>query len=339
MLVSMFWSNHKLTTFYITAHFLLLLFFIGSLRDHRQAWDLVMFGCTVALTLQLIAGFGEFALQSTVLLNNFKMEWPGLLDPSMSASVVQLKDGVRILRAYGTLPHPNILGGLTLLCLAGPTNLYLEKNNHPALILLSLGTILLMLTFSRSAWLAFAAFLFILIIKSKHFERKKIITFVSVCFLTVTLTLYPLRELIFTRVGNTSVPTEQLSNFGRTWLTEQALQMIRYHPLTGVGMGSFVTELSKIAVNGAIIEPVHNIFLLAGVELGIFGILITVGIFVTLAYYVLKARSPKAILSGAILSGLGVITLFDHYLWTLAPGRMMLAFAIGLWLGQLQHES
>jgi hypothetical protein len=32
--------------------------------------------------------------------------------------------------------------------------------------------------------------------------------------------------------------------------------------------------------------------------------------------------------------GLCVISLFDHYLWTLAPGRVMLALVIGLFVGQ-----
>jgi hypothetical protein len=29
-----------------------------------------------------------------------------------------------------------------------------------------------------------------------------------------------------------------------------------------------------------------------------------------------------------------VISLFDHYLWTLAPGRLMLGLVIGLFAGQ-----
>jgi hypothetical protein len=29
-----------------------------------------------------------------------------------------------------------------------------------------------------------------------------------------------------------------------------------------------------------------------------------------------------------------VISLFDHYFWTLAPGRLMLGLVIGLFVGQ-----
>jgi len=41
---------------------------------------------------------------------------------------------------------------------------------------------------------------------------------------------------------------------------------------------------------------------------------------------------------GALLAGLAVISLFDHYLWTLAPGRLMLGFVLGLWEGQAAHD-
>jgi hypothetical protein len=47
-----------------------------------------------------------------------------------------------------------------------------------------------------------------------------------------------------------------------------------------------------------------------------------------------KTQYPNAILAGATLTGLGVISLFDHYLWTLAPGRLMLGLLIGLFVGQ-----
>ncbi len=39
--------------------------------------------------------------------------------------------------------------------------------------------------------------------------------------------------------------------------------MVTEHPLTGVGIGSFVIELSRRAGEGYVIEPVHNVLLLA----------------------------------------------------------------------------
>jgi hypothetical protein len=54
---------------------------------------------------------------------------------------------------------------------------------------------------------------------------------------------------------------------------------------------------------------------------------------------IVRSKSPQAILAGATLAGLGVIALFDHYLWTLAPGRIMLGLALGLWAGQVFQDA
>jgi len=99
-------------------------------------------------------------------------------------------------------------------------------------------------------------------------------------------------------------------------------------------MGSYIIELARRAGEGYVIEPAHNIFLLAGAELGIPGLLLVGALFISFSYRLFKTHKPTAILAGAVLAGLGVIGLFDHYLWTLAPGRLMLGLVIGLFLGQ-----
>jgi len=338
--ISIIWSQDWRTSLYISLHFWIVYLLILSLRAWREVWKIVMFGLCSALSLQLIVGFIGFAFQSTEFLASLNMNWPGTLDPAIrGASVVQLADGLRILRAYGTLPHPNILGGFALITLLGPASLFLKKRNYPALILFSLGIILIALTFSRSAWLGLVAFIAILILKSKYFNRKRLFLLIAVSIVTIALTLYPLSELVFTRLSNAPVATEQLSTFGRSWLTQQAITMFQQHPLTGVGIGSFVINLSTYAIEGAIIEPVHNILLLAGSELGIFGVLLVLGLFISIGLNIFKAQTPKAILASASITGLGVISLFDHYLWTVAPGRIMLGLALGLWIGQITNDA
>jgi len=74
--------------------------------------------------------------------------------------------------------------------------------------------------------------------------------------------------------------------------------------------------------------------LLAGAELGIPGALLVMALFISFAYRLFKTQNPNAILAGATLTGLGFIGLFDHYLWTLPPGRLMLGLVIGLFVGQ-----
>lgn len=335
---SLLWSRDWRTSFYISLHVWLVFLLILSLRDWRDAWRPALYGFCAALSIQLIAGFIGFGLQSTAFLDHLSLKWPGVLDPSVrGASVVQLSDGLRILRAYGTLPHPNILGGFVLLSLLGPAGLFLVNKvpNYAALMLFSLGVVLMVLTFSRSAWLGSLASMCVLILKLKYLHGRRLFLLVAVFILTAALTLFPLRDQVFTRISNATVATEQLSAFGRSWLTEQALDMIRQHPLAGVGVGSFIIELSMYAIEGAPIEPAHNIFLLAGAELGIPGLLLFAGLFLSVGMLIFKARTPQAILVSATLAGLGIISLFDHYLWTIAPGRLMLGLALGLWAGQV----
>jgi O-antigen ligase len=254
---------------------------------------------------------------------------------------VQLADGLRVLRAYGTLPHPNILAGFVLFLLLGPASLFLisRKTNYPALFLFSLGVILLTLTFSRSAWLGLLGFLSILLWKANSFDRKRLGLFFATCLLTIVLALYPLRALVWTRVSNAPVATEQLSTFGREWLTQQAFDMFQANPLMGVGIGSFVLELSTYAMQGAMIEPAHSIPLLAMAELGIFGLLLVLGFFIAIASRIIKVHSQKSILASGMIAGLVLIGLFDHYLWTLAPGRVLLGLALGLWMGQISYDA
>ena len=340
--LSVIWSYDWRISLFVSLHFWLALLFIFSLREWRSAWQMAMVGLCFALSIEFVAGFVGVGLQSTEFLQPLNVEWPGVLESSTrGASVVQIPNGLRILRAYGTLPHPNILGGFALLALLGPVSLFFlqKKTNYFLPIVFAFGIVLIVLTFSRSAWLGLIAFLGVLILKAAHLGYRRLYLVIAVSILTIALTVYPLRELIFTRISNAPVATEQLSTFGRRWLNEQAFKMFSAFPLGGVGIGSFILRLSSDAVDGAMIEPVHGIPLLVGTELGFLGLLLLVGLAIVVALSVLKANTPKSILAGAMIAGLGVTGLFDHYLWTLAPGRIMFALAFGLWLGQIHHDA
>jgi len=338
--LSVLWSTDWRTSLYIALHFWLIFFLILSLRDWRASWKPAMLGLCAALMVQIIAGFIGYASQSTAFLEPLKTVWPGVLDPSVrGASVVELPDGARILRAYGTLPHPNILGGFVLAGLLAPASLFLtnRRPNYLVLLLLIPGISVLALSFSRAAWLALIAFSIILVWKSKYFDRKRLAILLIVSALSFVLTLLPFRELVAARTVNTTSHSEEFSFIGRAWLNQEALQMTREHPLTGAGIGSFILQLAERAGEGYVIEPAHNVFLLAGAELGLPGLIILIAIALSFAYHLFKTQSQHAILAGATLTGLGVISLFDHYLWTLAPGRLMLGVMLGLWAGGLSH--
>ena len=184
--LSTLWSLEWRTSLYVAAHLWLVFGLVLSLRDWMQALKPVLFGFSAALSLEIFAGFAEFGAQSTRLLSPLATEWPGLLDPSVrGASIVQLPGGGAFLRAYGSLPHPNLLGGALLLFLLGPAALFMleKKPNRLMLILFGGGIALLGLTFSRAAWLGLAAAGLVLIWKRSVLDRGRLMALGIACVL------------------------------------------------------------------------------------------------------------------------------------------------------------
>ncbi|MGA7193224.1 MAG: O-antigen ligase family protein [Anaerolineales bacterium] len=341
---SILWSADTRMSLYVSLHLWLIFGLYLSLRDWPNVWKPLMLGLTAALTIEILAGSIGFLTQSTAFLAPLMMKWPGNLYPAFQgASILQLPNGTSVLRAYGTLPHPNILGGFALVFMLGPTALFLrDKNpNLASPLLFGAGIVLLGITFSRSAWLGFAASALILAWKSRYLERRRLMALLFIGIAVMVLTLLSTRALVLGRVLPSSTShLEDLSISTRLWLAQEALTMIYSHPLTGVGIGTYTIQLAQLASYGYIIEPVHNIILLAGSELGIPGLIIVIGISVSIAYQIIKAKRLEEILISALLVGLGVIALLDHYLWTLAPGRLILGLMLGIGSGQFKkHES
>ena len=339
--LSAFWSADWRTSTYIAIHFWLIFGLILSMRDWHTSWNAAILGLCAALSIQALTGIVGFISQSTLFLSPLNLHWPGPIDiATRAASIVKLPDGQAFLRAYGTLPHPNILGGFGLVCLTGPIALFLrkEKPNPFALILLAFGSSLLALTFSRSAWIAAAIFLLTLIYRSKLLNPKRTTIILLTAMTAFGLTIFPLRELFLNRVNAPATTTEEFSLVGRAWLTEQAFTVIKEHPLLGVGSGSFIIQLAERAGEFNFVEPVHNIPLLITSELGVFGLILILMLMFSIGKNFLTTKNPNAIIIGALLMGLGAISLFDHYLWTLAPGRLMLGFVLGLWEGQIARD-
>ncbi len=360
--LSVLWSKDWRITAYVSLHLWLGFGLYLSLRDRPDAWRAAAKGLCAALAIQVVFGFFEFVIQSTGWMGAFQMVWPGVLDPATpGASVVQLADGTRWLRAYGTLPHPNILGTFAVALLAGPALLFLtgRKPSAWAAILFTAGPALLIISFSRAAWVGFFAAALVVVLKFRVFQRttevvttsdvvttsvvdrRRLLVLGACAVLGAAAAVLPLRGLVFSRVNaSPTIPTENFSLIGRAWLDGQAIEVLRQHPLLGSGAGTFVVNLAQHAGVGYVIEPAHNLLLLISSELGIPGALILLGAFLTLLRSVWTARATRSlpsVLFGAALIGLSVTGLFDHSLWTLAPSRILLALILGLWAGQVEH--
>jgi O-antigen ligase len=204
--------------------------------------------------------------------------------------------------------------------------------------LFSSAVALMVLTFSRSAWLGLVVLGLGLFAVWRRQQPGLLIRMFLVGTLTVALLFLLLSPLFLTRIGAGEVQAEQVSSYTRIWLVQRTVELLQNNPVLGTGVGSYSLALSKHVAEFYDIEPVHNIPLLVASELGIGGIVLMGGWAFVMIVGWLRMRRPLATVFGVVLMGLAVVSLFDHYLWTLAPGRLMFVTVLGLWAGQMKAQ-
>ena len=336
---SALWAVDWRVSITIAAHFWLVFLLILSLQDWHEAGRSLIIGFCIAAASQACIGIIELTTQSTHFLEPLKLTWPGNLTSSIrGASILKYANGENFLRVYGTFPHPNILGGFILVSIMAATAWILLSNKKIiiAYILLGINTSLIAVVFSRSAWLGLITFFIVLFLRKKSFAIQKLALAAAIVMVTFIAMLFPYYELFISRTTPPVTDIEKNSIAGRVWFAQRALEDIAKNPLMGLGAGSFTINLAE-KINTP--EPVHNIPLLVLAELGVIGFTAFTGFTIVLARSFLHTNQPGAIIISALLCGLGVIALLDHYLWTLAPGRILLGLVLGLGLGQLQKDA
>lgn len=340
--LSTFWSLDWRISLYLSLHYWLIFLLILSMQDWHEAQSSVLLGLGAGIMLQAIVGIIELKTQSTELLKPFKLNVPGLINAdSAGASILKFANGENFLRVYGAFPHPNILGGFVLISIAMITAYLLlnQKKKWLTASLLVISTFLLAIAFSRSAWLGVIIFFLVIFLKSKFFSIKKLWGIFFILIITFTLTLFPLKELFLSRTTAPVTEIEKNSLVGRIWFIEQALEQIKEHPLAGSGVGTFIIQLARRATNVNSVDQVHNVPLLVFSDLGLIGFILLSAVAISIIKELFITKKTGVILIGALLAGVGTISLFDHYFWSLAPGRMMLGLVLGLWYGQVTKDA
>lgn len=324
---------------------------------------------------EALLGFSQFALQHSVGLQ--AIGEPYLPDFSALTAGAKIPAGLaridiaggKLIRSYGTFPHPNVLAAFLLLTLTSLFYFWL-KNIFPwkfwwrhsfagipkreffiyvlREIFLGLGIFIvalgLLFAFSRTAWLmalalalTFSIFGFLL----TAYRRQAVKLF----FLSSAIIL-----LLLGNFGVFILPRAHIS-LGESAVTyrlrynEVAVSLVKDHPL-GVGLGNEVIYLVKNQIYQQFgmtqlweWQPIHNIYLLMASEIGVLGavafvVLISLLIIKNLIYQ-FKSDLPAAeklefFTVLAILVSLLLFGLTDHFLWTLEPGRLMLWVVLGI---------
>jgi hypothetical protein len=228
----------------------------------------------------------------------------------MGSSFVELSGQV-FLRAYGTFPHPNILGGFLLLAMF--LGIYLYKGKKiKGILLITLSSFFMVFTFSRITLLLAIVVIFAFLSKEFLFRKSK------------SLWSFSLSPLLFLE------RFQNLFNSGdRSWserldLVKASFKVIKENWLLGTGGGNFVKGMEGFVPRTSrgilLAQPVHNIFLLYMSEFGILGFII---IFYVLFYEIIKNLKKISMYGGLILFVIVVIGVFDHYLFSLPQGMVI----------------
>lgn len=275
-------------------------------------------------------------------------------------------DGTYLLRAYGTMPHANILAGFLVMGLLSLVYLWMAEPRRERSVKLfgkdffrhlavavGIFSILLalVLTFSRSGWIVaiVGAGGMLLMGFLKKEEKMKTGYLAILLTLVVVFLGYLMWFAISPRVERLTM--EDPSVRYRVLYNELGTRLLSVHPF-GVGIGSQVLTsmdeglYTKFGITRAIDwQPVHNLYLLVAAETGILGA-VCFGVFLVLlvwgAVRILGDKEKRIPPGGSefdlrvalmMLLGLLIFGLFDHFLWTLESGRLMLWLAAGLLFG------
>jgi hypothetical protein len=240
--------------------------------------------------------------------------------------------GTKILRAYGTFPHPNILGGF----LSGIIILFLIFKDivqrtigtlfwRIALLFFMIGAFF---TFSRSAILGlFIGFLFLFMLSNRKNAILLPLVISSLIFICLSL-LFPFFTQRFT--ASTTEDTSRMHQYQVSWM------MIQRHPF-GVGLGNDTLQLEQektTPVSLWDIQPVHNTFLLLTNEIGIIPGIIFLVFFMFLLYTLIL--SPQRILIALLLT-ISVPLVVDHYFYTSFQGLMFMGIILGIIFVQVKR--
>ncbi len=339
LLINIFVSGNIYNGFYHWVKFVeyaLLFFYIKASVPKIMSLQQITSLLAVGVVFESIVAILQYNIQSSIggLFyffgeRSFTASTPGIANASLNGELV--------MRAYGTFPHPNVLAGFLVVSMF-LIFFYLYPVTRKSLRILAvssllLGSAALLLTLSRIAiliWVGFIVIVFMRQVINKALVLGKLRVF-SYSFIAVVSILL-ITQIVAPRFLTTSVTEESFVE--RNLLAQAALTMVVKRPVEGVGLGNFLPSLYEAQsplLMHLHLQPVHNLFLLIGAEIGIVGLGF---MFVFLGKTFKRMFHKKQLLTHIpILVCFSVILVtgsMDHYWITLQQGQLLFTFILGL---------
>jgi hypothetical protein len=290
----------------------IFLYLIGSvfslkyLQERKLLRNLLQQGYVKAVLfssvlLQLFVGLYQFS--KGVSLGAYFLGESHVVNGMLNSSFIDI-NGEIFLRAYGTFPHPNILAGWLLLVTV--ITLLSFKNSILEYVTLTFISLLMILTFSRVSILLYI-FILLLFVLSKILKKGSPLS---------------LSGLLWIRFMN-------LFNVDSSWVDRVKLfklnmEIFKENFLLGTGIGNslryYEGRVPYTDAGRLLVQPVHNIFLLSFVEMGIG---VALYFWFVIYRFVIKDVRWEILKVGVVLI-LVVVGMFDHYLLSLPQGLAIL---------------
>ena len=341
----------SLFSFIKLIEFVLFYFYIKTYAVYRFDFLKSLLALIAGGVFQAIIAISQFLKQSSLGL------WflgESLIGPDMRGVAVFYNFvGEKVMRSYGTTPHPNILAAYLFIAIFAFYLVHLYYGFHhkkpsyfsrldSSLVFLYIITLFAFLfTFSRVIiflWVFSFSIRAILVLTKERFREK----FFKISVNKIKLTQILLASLLVVITFSILYWPEATSRFAIS-SSDEAVQLRIYYAgeslksgfnLFGIGIGNFVNWLKDVDPGLArrFYQPVHNIYLLIYTETGVLG----ASAFILFLIFLIKDYISQTKLAKfyhisyllVVLSFL-FIGFFDHFLWTLQQGMLMFWLVLG----------
>lgn len=338
-------SDFRVATFQLAklVEGVILYFYVKDYALHRFKLAHAFEAFVVGGVFQAVIAIIQFSTQKSIGL---KYLGESLLSPAMTGIAAFYVEGIKIIRAYGTTPHSNVLAIYLFVALGAFYSIAIYQKRDwwwhglHALILWAF-----FLTFSRTIiglWFVTFVIRSVLVRFYPKFNlefwsdpemRKRSLkifwttVLVSVAFLVVYWPYVVNRSRI-----NSNDEAVQL----RVLYNQESLSSGQN--VLGLGLGNFVPWLTRqdLYLDRNLYQPVHNIYLLMYSEVGVGGVTSFLVFIIFILYNFYQRLGFKKLYHfsfSLIIVSVLILGMFDHFLFTIQGGRIIFWLALGLLAG------
>ncbi len=317
--------------------FVLFYFYIKSYAFYRFNFSKALLAIFAGGVFQSIIAIGQFLKQSDLGL---RILGESILGPTLSGVASFFNSaGEKVIRAYGTTPHSNILAAYLFIAIFAFYFLFLYKKNHVGDWSLLAGYFVMLFglffTFSRTIiflWVAGFVARAGLILFKKDFRTK----FWGDPLMRRRLVLISITTVIAIGIFMVVYWPDVVSR-SKLSADDEAVQLRIFYGkeslkaglnLFGFGVGNFVNWFMKIDTNlpRYLYQPVHNIYLLMYSEVGLLGVSSFILFLIFLIRNFINRTKMKELFNFSFLLvfiSFLMIGFFDHFLFTIQQGRFI----------------